>query len=193
MGVVRTLIPWLVRASLVMSAAVVSAQDDPATAAARAWRLQHESAILDEFMRFLAIPNVTTDRDGISRNAAALSAMLRARGITPQLLSVPHPQVASLRFTAAGNATRTPMDGPAAQAVIRAVERVRGPVLKLPTMGGSLPLEPVARLLGMPLINIHLSNPDSNNHSFDENLRLGNLWDGIEQAAALLLMDVPSR
>ena len=52
---------------------------------------------------------------------------------------------------------------------------------------------PVARLLGVPLINIHLSNPDSNNHSFDENLRLGNLWDGIEQAAALLLMDVPSR
>src|SRR5688500_1344670 len=89
MGVVRTLIPWLVRASLVMSAGVVSAQGDPATAAARAWRLQHESAILDEFMRFLAIPNVTTDRDGISRNAAALSAMLRARGITPQLLSVP--------------------------------------------------------------------------------------------------------
>jgi hypothetical protein len=70
---------------------------------------------------------------------------------------------------------------------------VRGPVLKLPTTGGSLPLEPVARLLSVPLVNIHLSNPDSNNHSFDENLRLGNLWDGIEQAAALLLMDVTSR
>src|SRR5688500_1767502 len=118
MGVVRTLIPWLLCAALVTSAVVMSAQGDPATAAARAWRLQHESAILGEFMRFLAIPNVTTDRDGISRNAAALSAMLRARGITPQLLSVPHPQVASLRCTAAGNATRTPMDGPAAQAVI---------------------------------------------------------------------------
>src|SRR5687768_10035968 len=117
MGIVRTLIPWLLLATFVMCAGVMSAQGDPATAA-REWRLQHESAILDEFMRFLAIPNVTTDRDGISRNAAALSAMLRARGITPQLLSVPHPQVASLRFTAAGNATRTPMDGPAAQAVI---------------------------------------------------------------------------
>jgi acetylornithine deacetylase/succinyl-diaminopimelate desuccinylase-like protein len=103
-----------------------------------------------------------------------------------------HPRVARVRFVGGSNATRTPMDTPAAQAVIRTVERVRGPVLKLPTMGGSLPLEPVARLLGVPLVNIHLSNPDSNNHSFDENLRLGNLWDGIEQAAALLLMDVTS-
>jgi hypothetical protein len=34
-----------------------------------------------------------------------------------------------------------------------------------------------------------LSNPDNNIHSFDENLRLQNLWDGIEQAAALMLMD----
>src|SRR5688572_90871 len=87
MGIVRTLFPWLLLA-VVMSAGVISAQGDPATAAARAWRVQHERAILDEFMRFLAIPNVTTDRDGISRNAAALGAMLRARGISPQLLSV---------------------------------------------------------------------------------------------------------
>jgi len=35
-----------------------------------------------------------------------------------------------------------------------------------------------------------MSNPDSNNHSSNENLRLQNLWDGIEQAAGLLLLDV---
>ena len=101
-----------------------------------------------------------------------------------------HPRVARLTFTVGSNAIRTPMDLPLAQAVIQTVERVRGPVLKLPTMGGSLPLNPVERILGAHLINIHLSNPDSNIHSFDENLRLGNLWDGIEQAAALMLMDV---
>jgi hypothetical protein len=38
------------------------------------------------------------------------------------------------------------------------------------------------------LINIQMSIPDSNLHSFDENLRLQSLWDGIEQAAALMLM-----
>ena len=44
--------------------------------------------------------------------------------------------------------------------------------------------------LSTHLINIHMSNPDSNNHSSNENLRLQNLWDGIEQAAGLLLLDV---
>ena len=103
-----------------------------------------------------------------------------------------HPRVAWITLTAGGNAFRTPMDSPIAAAVIRAVQGVRGPVLKLPTMGGSLPVAVVERLLGAPLINIHLSNPDSNIHSFDENLRLQNLWDGIEQAAALMLMDIKS-
>jgi acetylornithine deacetylase/succinyl-diaminopimelate desuccinylase-like protein len=100
-----------------------------------------------------------------------------------------HPRVARITLTSGGNAFRTPMDLPVAKAVIGAVEGVRGPVLKLPTMGGSLPVAVVERTLGAPLINIHLSNPDSNIHSFDENLRLQNLWDGIEQAAALMLMD----
>jgi acetylornithine deacetylase/succinyl-diaminopimelate desuccinylase-like protein len=101
-----------------------------------------------------------------------------------------HARVARLVFAGAGNPIRTPMDSPIAQAVIRTVESVRGPVVKLPTTGGSLPLEPVSRLLGAPMVIVHLANPDNNVHSFDENLRIGNLWDGIEQAAALLLMDV---
>ena len=100
-----------------------------------------------------------------------------------------HPRVARVAFNGGGNAIRTPMDVPIAQAVIRAVESVRGPVLKLPTMGGSLPLDAIERTLGAHMINIHMSNPDNNNHSFNENLRLQNLWDGIEQAAALLLID----
>ena len=101
-----------------------------------------------------------------------------------------HQRVARVTFTNGGNAFRTPMDLPIAQAVIRAVEGVSGgPVLKLPTMGGSLPLDVIERTLGTHLINIHMSNPDSNIHSVDENLRLQSLWDGIEQAAALMLMD----
>ena len=173
MGIVRTLIPWLLLTTLVMSAGVMSAQGDPATAAALGMDHERTARRLADHIRAQGF-FVTTEEPG------------------PEVLRA-HPQVARLRFTAGANATRTPMDGPAERAVIRAVERTRGPVLKLPTMGGSLPLEPVARLLGMPLINIHLSNPDSNNHSFDENLRMGNLWDGIEQAAALLLIDVSSK
>ena len=101
-----------------------------------------------------------------------------------------HPRVARITFGTGGNAFRTSMDLPVAKAVIRAIEAVRGPVIKLPTMGGTLPIGFIEGALSTHLINIHMSNPDSNNHSSNENLRLQNLWDGIEQAAGLLLLDV---
>ena len=37
-------------------------------------------------------------------------------------------------------------------------------------------------------IVIPIGNHDNNQHSFDENLRIQNLWDGIELMAALLTM-----
>jgi acetylornithine deacetylase/succinyl-diaminopimelate desuccinylase-like protein len=55
-------------------------------------------------------------------------------------------------------------------------------------MGGNLPLESVERPLGTRTIVIPMGNHDNNQHSFDENLRLQNLWDGIELMAALLMM-----
>jgi acetylornithine deacetylase/succinyl-diaminopimelate desuccinylase-like protein len=37
-------------------------------------------------------------------------------------------------------------------------------------------------------IGIPIGNHDNNQHSYNENLRLQNLWDGIELMAALLTM-----
>jgi acetylornithine deacetylase/succinyl-diaminopimelate desuccinylase-like protein len=88
----------------------------------------------------------------------------------------------------ASNAVRTPMDLPISQEVIRTVESVSGDVVRLPMMGGGLPLESVERPLGTRTIVIPMGNHDNNQHSFDENLRLQNLWDGIELMAALLAM-----
>jgi acetylornithine deacetylase/succinyl-diaminopimelate desuccinylase-like protein len=97
-----------------------------------------------------------------------------------------HPQVAFIRRDTVGyNAVRTPMDLPIAQAVIRAVEGARGPLVKLPTMGGSVPLEVIEQTLGTHTITVPIANYDNNQHSFDENIRLQNLWDGIETMAAL--------
>ena len=80
------------------------------------------------------------------------------------------------------------MDLPISQEVIRTVESVHGDVVTLPMMGGDLPLESVERPLGTRTIVIPMGNHDNNQHSFDENLRLQNLWDGIELMAALLAM-----
>src|SRR5579872_2960846 len=45
------------------------------------------AAILDEFVQFLKIPNVASDRANMQRNAQAISAMMRQRGLAPRLLA----------------------------------------------------------------------------------------------------------
>ncbi len=85
-------------------------------------------------------------------------------------------------------AVRTPMDLPLAQEVVRIVESVRGPAIKLPNMGGSLPLADIEQPLGTHTIVVPIANHDDNQHTFDENLRIQNLWEGIEVMAALISM-----
>ena len=80
------------------------------------------------------------------------------------------------------------MDLPISQEVIRVVESARGPVVKLPTMGGAVPLEMIERTLGTRTIVMPTANHDDNQHSANENLRIQNLWDAIELMAALLTM-----
>ena len=99
-----------------------------------------------------------------------------------------HAKVAFVTTKGDEPATRTPMDLPIAQEVIRTVESVRGPAVKLPNMGGGLPLLSIERPLATHTIVIPIANHDDNQHTFNENLRLQNLWDGIELMAALLVM-----
>jgi len=87
------------------------------------------------------------------------------------------------------NAVRTPMDLPIAQEVIRAVESARGSVVLLPTMGGSVPLAAMERAAQTHTITVPIANYDDNQHAANENLRLQNLWDGVETMATLLEMD----
>ncbi len=100
-----------------------------------------------------------------------------------------HPKVALVKVEAGGyNASRTSMDLPISQLVLKTAESARGPVVKLPTMGGSVPLYMIDEILHVPTITVPIANHDNNQHSFNENIRIQNLWDGIELMAALLAM-----
>jgi acetylornithine deacetylase/succinyl-diaminopimelate desuccinylase-like protein len=102
---------------------------------------------------------------------------------------IAHPLVAKVIAPEGGyNASRTSMDLPVSQLVLRTAEAARGPVVKLPTMGGSVPLYLITDILGAPTITTPIANHDNNQHSFNENIRIQNLWDGIELMAALLAM-----
>ena len=100
-----------------------------------------------------------------------------------------HERVAKIESKEGGyNAVRTSMDLPISQEVIRAVESARGPSVKVPTMGGSVPLEAIERAVNTHTITVPIANHDNNQHTFNENMRIQNLWDGIELMAALLTM-----
>jgi acetylornithine deacetylase/succinyl-diaminopimelate desuccinylase-like protein len=87
-------------------------------------------------------------------------------------------------------ASRTPMDHPIAQAVVKTLRRhCDRDVVLLPSLGGSLPIYMFENTLKIPTIGIPIVNFDNNQHQADENLRLGQLWNGIETFAAIFLMD----
>jgi acetylornithine deacetylase/succinyl-diaminopimelate desuccinylase-like protein len=131
---------------------------------------------------------------GMDPQAAVESVVthVRARGYhvvrgepTEEVLRA-HPKVARITSEEGYRAVRTSMDLPIAKNIVAAVEAARGPVLRIPTHGGSLPMAVFEDVLQKPLIIVPIVNHDNNQHSHDENLRLANLWDGIETLAALL-------
>jgi acetylornithine deacetylase/succinyl-diaminopimelate desuccinylase-like protein len=88
------------------------------------------------------------------------------------------------------NAQRTSMDLPIVKKVISAVEATtKDQVVLQPTMGGSLPLYLFEKYLKTNTISVPIANHDNNQHAENENIRLQNLFDGIETMGSLMLME----
>ncbi len=101
-----------------------------------------------------------------------------------------HPKIARIDRRPGYPAARTALDDPMALEIIAAAKRAAGDDLVLmPTLGGSLPLYLFVDVLQAPLVVVPIANHDNNQHAPDENLRLANLWYGIDLMAALLTME----
>lgn len=75
---------------------------------------------------------------------------------------------------------------PVARAMVRVIEEATGePVVKMPTMGGSSPMC-IFEKLGLPVIGLPIANYDNNQHSHNENIRLGHFWRAMDIFGALL-------
>ncbi len=98
-----------------------------------------------------------------------------------------HPRIVKMTGGGGYPAFSTRLDLPVSRAVVRAAERaLGGPVILEPPMGGSLPIYHFEDVLRTPLILVPIVNHDNNQHAENENLRIRNLWDGIELFAGLL-------
>jgi acetylornithine deacetylase/succinyl-diaminopimelate desuccinylase-like protein len=101
-----------------------------------------------------------------------------------------YPKIAKVDRRGSGYiASRTSMEEPNAKAIINAVRAFVGDKLILmPALGGSLPLYLFTDLLKKPAIIVPIANHDNNQHAANENLRIANLWYGIDLMGVIMTM-----
>ncbi|HWZ43210.1 MAG TPA: M20/M25/M40 family metallo-hydrolase [Candidatus Saccharimonadales bacterium] len=98
-----------------------------------------------------------------------------------------HARVLQVMWQAGYPPQRTPIDAPVSQAFVAATRTVAGSHLVLmPTLGGSTPSFMFEQQFHKPVIGLPIANYDNNQHAANENLKLKNLWEGIELYAAIM-------
>ncbi|MEE8375558.1 MAG: M20/M25/M40 family metallo-hydrolase [Acidimicrobiia bacterium] len=98
--------------------------------------------------------------------------------------------LAKLTRDAGYRAARIPMDSPLAETLLGVCDVASNDkVVALPTFGGSIPLYQFEEILNAPLAILPIANHDNNQHAPDENLRIANLWYGIDLWATILTTD----
>jgi acetylornithine deacetylase/succinyl-diaminopimelate desuccinylase-like protein len=58
--------------------------------------------------------------------------------------------------------------------------------VRIRMMGGSVPTDSLVEILGAPFVIVPLVNGDNNQHTFDENMRVGHYVEGIRTITGLL-------
>lgn len=102
-----------------------------------------------------------------------------------------YPKIASFDYGVSYKAFRTPFDSETGIWLSKAFKNLFGEEpIKIRTSGGSIPISPFVTTLGIPAVGVPTVNPDNNQHSPNENLRLGNLKRGIRTYLAILAQDL---
>jgi acetylornithine deacetylase/succinyl-diaminopimelate desuccinylase-like protein len=96
-----------------------------------------------------------------------------------------HDKIIKLEWSPGYPPARTPLDAPFSREVTALMTAIGREPVRTPTLGGSVPMYLFQEPNGTPAIILPIANHDDNQHAPNENLRLQNLWDGIETFAAL--------
>ncbi|MDZ7716644.1 MAG: M20/M25/M40 family metallo-hydrolase [Balneolaceae bacterium] len=101
-----------------------------------------------------------------------------------------HDKIAKVTRGGGYPAVRTPIDNPMAQQVVKAVNNATDEdIILYPTFGGSLPLFHFEEVLQTPIVIVPIANHDNNQHAPDENIRIGNIWYGMDIYAEIFTME----
>lgn len=92
-----------------------------------------------------------------------------------------HDNIISLQYQVSYEAFRTGMNTPIGSFLHQALTNAFGkPPISIRTHGGSIPISPFVIKLGIPAVAVPIVNYDNNQHSENENIRVGNYLDGIK-------------
>jgi len=124
-----------------------------------------------------------------------ITAFIRAQGyfITdkdPDVVTLAaHPRVAKVvRGARNGMAWRTEPGDPQAMFATEALRAAWGDrLVRIRTLGGSVPAAPFIEAYKVPTIGISIANYDDNQHTDNENVRIGNILEGMITLAALMM------
>ncbi|HET7500793.1 MAG TPA: M20/M25/M40 family metallo-hydrolase [Kofleriaceae bacterium] len=97
-------------------------------------------------------------------------------------------KLATLTMDGGSRAVRTPLDSPLGAWAYAALQQSseRGAPVRIRMMGGTGPTDSLVEVLGPPFVIIPLVNGDNNQHTFDENMRVGHYVEGIRAMLGML-------
>ena len=97
-------------------------------------------------------------------------------------------KLATLTMDSGSRAVRTPLDSPLGAWAYAALQQSsqRGAPVRIRMMGGSVPTDSMVEVLGAPFVIVPLVNGDNNQHTFDENMRVGHYVEGIRAMLGML-------
>ncbi len=152
---------------------------------------QSKNAIPTEasaYIDFRLVPDLTPQRVRRLVEAHIRREGFHIVGAEPGLETrLTHERIIRLQWGRGYPAVRTSMELPVSRAVVQVAREVSGDLLvEVPTHGGSLPMYVFEEVLGRTLITLPIVNHDNNQHGANENLRLQNLWDGIEMFGQIM-------
>lgn len=101
-----------------------------------------------------------------------------------------HRKIAKVTRGGGYPAVRTPINNPMAQQVVQAIKTATNEeIILYPTFGGSLPLFHFEQIMNTPIVIVPIANHDNNQHAPDENIRIGNIWYGMDIYAEIFTME----
>lgn len=104
-----------------------------------------------------------------------------------------HEKVAKISWAGGYKSIRTSIRSSVSQGLIAIMADYTGDdMIILPTMGGSMPLSYITEALDTNVVILPIANFDNNQHAPNENIKLGNLWDGMEIFANIFATLGPS-